>query len=181
MALTLQQFINNWNGLYCEKEDTDALNQCMDLAFAWCDNLGIPRETIRHAYAYQVFENPLPVTTQYFDLIANTPTNEASEGDLIVWHRGDLFHIAIFKSGDVNNFKSFDQNWPIKSKCHIQDHQYIEGVIGWLHPKEQENSSITLIKQKVKLALSQLVLLESTQSELSKQIDSLGNILKGIS
>ena len=55
---------------------------------------------------------------------------------MIIWNKllGQYGHVAVFLEGDNKKFKSFDQNYPVGSACHIQDHDY-KAVMGWLRPK----------------------------------------------
>jgi regulator of replication initiation timing len=53
----------------------------------------------------------------------------------MIWGGTSYGHIGIFVEGDVNSFKSFDQNYPIGSPAHIQGHTYAN-VLGWLRPKQ---------------------------------------------
>lgn len=72
-----------------------------------------------------------------YEKIPNTPTAVPGLGDIIVWNTavGQYGHVAIAKGeGNTTWFDSFDQNWPVGSKCHFQRHNY-NGVIGWLRPK----------------------------------------------
>ena len=55
----------------------------------------------------------------------------------MVWS-GEIGHIAVFIEGNVDTFKSFDQNYPLGSPCHIQGHTYAN-VLGWLRFKKTEN------------------------------------------
>jgi hypothetical protein len=136
-----QDFVNRWNRLPLEVEDPSNRDQCMDLAFGWTDELGIPREAIRHLYAYQVFTEPNDVTRQFFYLIHNTPGGVPAPGDLVVWRPNGRFtgsagHIDMALEGsDANHFRAFDQNWAGHSYCEILSHPY-DDVIGWLHPKQ---------------------------------------------
>lgn len=133
---------NQWflqvDGRAIESEDASNYAQCFDLAFNWCDFLKIPRDSIRHLYAYQIFTSPNPDTTQYWDLVANTPTGVPQGGDLVIWGTkvGVAGHVAVFKEGDVMSFRSEDQNWAGIQKARLVNHTY-SGVIGWLHPKVQ--------------------------------------------
>ena len=131
------QFFNTWNGKPCEVNDPTNKNQCMDLAYAWIDMLKIPRETIGHLYAYQVYTQPKDSTRQYFDLIPNTPTGVPQLGDLVVFGTkvGIAGHICISTGkGNTNQFESFDQNWNGKQYGTLVQHNY-NGVLGWLYPK----------------------------------------------
>jgi hypothetical protein len=144
------QFFNQNNNISVEKEDASALDQCMDLAFAWCDTLGIPRETIRHPYAHQIWDNPSDVTRKYFDLIPNEASNKPAAGDIIVFKVTNgipVGHVSLETGkSDTMNVVSFDQNWDTLHYYHIVNgvhvpysrlvvHQNYYGVAGWLHPK----------------------------------------------
>jgi hypothetical protein len=145
--MTLEQFIDAHNGKPLEVEDPSNRDQCMDLAFGWCDNLKIPRETIRHLYAYQAFTAPNDITRQYFDLIAFNK-NAPSRGDLVIWGSGvgSAGHFAVAVSADTSSFTSFDQNWDTANYhtpsgepyCRLVKHNY-NYIIGWLHPKGGTN------------------------------------------
>lgn len=151
----LQEFINANNGKPVEVEDPSNRNQCMDLAFAWLDNLGIPRATIRNLYAYQAWTNASSYTKQYFDLSQGNP----EPGDLIIWGTGVGIagHIAIFVSGSISNFTSFDQNWPSGSKSHLQWHNNY-GILGVLKLKKGDSSMPTLASREIVNGFYQTVL-----------------------
>jgi hypothetical protein len=126
---TLQEFINKWNGKYCEIAGSpSAANQCVDLANQWIrDGLGLPIIEWTNAVDF-----PKKASNKDYQYILNTPTGVPVAGDLIIWG-GNVGHIAIFVEGDTNSFKSFDQNYPTGSVCKIVTHNY-NNVIGWLHP-----------------------------------------------
>lgn len=136
--MTLQEFIEAYTG---KPIDTDGVypNQCMDLMHWYVYSVLNLRDLtiLSHPSAYQVFTDfEKNIGKQYFIKITNTPDNVPLPGDIIVFGQqvGQYGHVSIFVSGDVNNFKSFDSNWPVGSLPHIQDHKYTEGVLGWLHP-----------------------------------------------
>lgn len=107
--------------------------QCMDLYRQYCKEvLDVPQSPSVNG-AKDVWNTYL---TQYFDRFDNNPSAVPEKGDIIIWGVGvgTYGHIAIFDNGDVNKFKSFDQNWPVGSLCHLQDHNYT-GVLGWLRKK----------------------------------------------
>lgn len=151
------QWFNQVNGKSIEAEDSSNYAQCFDLAFNWCDFLKIPRDSIRHLYAYQIFTSPNPDTSQFWNLIANTPDGVPQVGDLIVWSTkvGVAGHVAVFKEGDVMSFRSEDQNWSGLKYARIVNHTY-SGVLGWLRPKTSVQSpppphiSDAEFRQKVK-------------------------------
>lgn len=87
--------------------------------------------------------------------ITNTPTGIPQKGDVMIWNKnagGGYGHVAVYVSGDVMKFISFDQNWPVGSGCHYQNHDYTN-VQGWLRPKtaspvlteEQKNQKVRQI------------------------------------
>jgi len=151
-----QQFYNSVIGKFVEAEDPTNQNQCMDLAFKWCDTLGIPRETIRHLYAYEVFTKPTDTTKKYFDLIPNGPTNKPNVGDLVVFGTkvGIAGHISI-ETGKSNaqNLQTLDQNWGTPKSVREVLHTNYNGCLGWLHPKTQFSPD-TIFVQKAKEILN---------------------------
>lgn len=153
--MSFDEFKQQNNGKYIEKEDSANLNQCFDLAFAWVDYLGIPRDTIRHQLACQIYTNPLDITLQYFEIIPNTPNGVPQKGDLVVWagvFNGGAGHVGIATgSGNSNIFEVFEQNDPLKSPSHLKTYAYAS-VLGWLRPRLlQPNYKTVLqaVKQKV--------------------------------
>lgn len=133
------RFRSNVNNQFVEVSDNLNTFQCMDLAYCWIFSLNIPKATIQRLYAYEVFSSPSDLTKQYFDIIPNSPTNTPPVGSLVVWKKGFggsiAGHIGIASvDADVNRFKSFDQNLPLKSKAHLEEHNY-DMVHGWLIPK----------------------------------------------
>lgn len=134
-------FYNLVNGKFIETEDASNYAQCMDLAFKWLDFLNIPRDTIRHLYAYQVWTNPFDSTRLYFDLIPNTVTNVPQVGDIPVFGQlvGVAGHISIAAPGsNSNDLVSLDQNWGYPKSTRLVTHTKYTGVLGWLHPKMVE-------------------------------------------
>lgn len=139
--MTTQEFFDKYLNQPVEAEDPTNVDQCMDLAFKYCDEMGIPRETIRHLLAYQVYTEPLDITLQYFELVPNTPNGVPQAGDMPIFGTivGSAGHICIATGeGDVNSFKSMDQNWNGVKKCVYITHDYPAptgtktGILGWL-------------------------------------------------
>jgi len=136
--MTLQEFITKWNGKGIDFDGAYG-DQCMDLMHQYhVEVLGIiDYRTLAAPAAKDVY---LQFETRFnhdlFEKIANTPTGVPNPGDIVLWGTGigPYGHVAVFVSGDANSFKSFDQNWPVDSKCHLQDHNYT-GVLGWLRFK----------------------------------------------
>lgn len=137
-------FFNKWNGKPCEVNDPSNLNQCMDLAYAFCDALGVTRDTIRHLYASEIYTKPNDLTVKYFELIPNTPLFVPQAGDICVFKGGTAGHVSIaIGEGDTNSFKSFDQNFGATvNKCGIITHPY-DNLLGVLRFRQVVVSPIT--------------------------------------
>lgn len=138
MEQKFKDFLNQYNGKFVEVVDPSSKYQCFDLADAWLDFLGIPKDSIAHYYAYQIYTDATDRTRQFFDLIPNTPDGVPQVGDVVIFGKqvGIAGHVCIRSNGqgDANAFESFDQNWPTGSPAHLQQHNYV-GVLGWLRPK----------------------------------------------
>lgn len=133
--MTLTDLINKYNGQPCEMGGSSkALNQCVDLANAWLfEGLEQPKLLGTNAIDF-----PEKIGDKW-EWIPNTTTNVPVPGDLVIFNIGNYGHISIFMEGDSLSFKSFDQNYPLKSLCHVQSHKYTT-VIGWLHFKGSQTS-----------------------------------------
>ena len=149
-----------------EVEDPANADQCMDLIFAWCDFLKIPREAVRHQYAYQVWDNPTPQTTEFFTLFPNTITFVPQAGDIGVFGTSVGFagHVSI-DTGKSNliNYLSLDQNWdtqhfnkgtdPVTGKLvpytRNVTHYFYNGVKGFLRPKQAPPAPPLTYQQQV--------------------------------
>lgn len=131
--MTLNDFINNWNG---KKNNYDGVydNQCTDICKQWLSDLGY---SVSGAWGNgkDWDKNGSRADLQW---IANTPTGVPKEGDIMVFGGGSYGHVSIFISGDVNSFKSFDQNYPggKLEPCGVFTHKYTGSlyVKGWLRP-----------------------------------------------
>jgi len=131
------QFISNLNGQFVEVSSKEAIFQCMDLSYLWIFILGIPKSTIQHGQASEIWTGANDITRQYFELIPNTIEALPQAGDIVVWSTkyGKYGHVGI-ATGDStqNNFMVFEQNNPIGTNAHVQSRSYTN-VSGWLRPK----------------------------------------------
>ncbi len=129
--MTLKEFVSKYTNQFVEVAGSgNALNQCVDLANAYIrDVLGLSIIEWTNACDF-----PSKAGDKY-DYIENTPDGVPQRGDIIVW-KPSPGHIAIFLDGDVNQFNSFDQNYPTGSKCHVQNHPTYYNVTGWLRAKK---------------------------------------------
>lgn len=129
----LQDFINANNGSYLDFDGAYGA-QCVDLVQFWSQKLGGPR----------LSGNAVDLQGQthdgFFRWVDNTPDGVPRAGDIMVWGEyapygiSQYGHTGVFVSGDVNQFTSFDQNWPTGAACHEVHHANYGGVLGWLQP-----------------------------------------------
>jgi len=193
MAQTFDEFISKRLGYGVDVDNYPKDNpyQCMDLMHIYCvEVLGISDlSVLRSPSAKDVFLNFPNVTgNALFEKIDNTPDNVPQKGDIIFWGTevGPAGHVAIFIDGDVHQFKSFDQNWPVGSLCSAVTHTY-KGVLGWLRFKgtpevkttqqfQQEllsqQDATSQCQTQLKTALDQVIQLQS-------QIDSYNSQVSG--
>lgn len=137
-----KEFFQKYNG---KKIDFDGAysTQCVDLFNQYLvEVLDIknPIQMFPVASAFQIWD--YAKTNTEFTRIENTPEGVPQEGDIIIWKKTSNLphgHVSIFDNGDVNKFKSFDQNWPIGSECKLVEHNY-NGVQGWLRPVKNDIS-----------------------------------------
>lgn len=139
MEEKFKQFFDKYNGKPVEVNDPSNPFQCMDLAYAFVDFINIPRDTLRHLYAYEVYTKPNDLTVKYFELVPNTANGMPQVGDLVIFGKtinGTAGHISIAKGeGNTNTFVSFDQNFGTTvKKAGLITHSY-DHVLGWLRPR----------------------------------------------
>lgn len=165
--MTFTEFLSKYNGKYVEAGGSaNALNQCVDLANQYIEEvLGLPKILWTNAIDF-----PKKAGSNY-EWIPNTPTGVPHEGDLIIWGGNQYGHIAIFIEGNVNSFKSFDENWPTGSPAHVQGHTYVN-VLGWLRFKKPVVTPAPVVTQAPQVDLSQYVSKAQYQIDLgSKQVE----------
>jgi len=134
--MTLNEFIEKYNGKYIDFDGWYG-SQCLDLEHQYClEVLGLSDPKILAApSAKDVYNNfDTIVGKDQFERIPNTPTGIPKEGDIIFWSNGIYGHVAIFIEGNANSFRSFDQNYPTGTPCHVQNHTY-SNCLGWLRFK----------------------------------------------
>lgn len=139
--MNFTEFLSKNNGKYVEVAgSSDALNQCVDLANLYIrDVLGFPIIEWTNAVDF-----PSKAGDNY-TWIKNTIDNVPQEGDLMIWSISTYGHIAIFIEGNTSTFRSFDQNYPLGTPCHVQNHNYISPkVIGWMRPKSATTTQPTV-------------------------------------
>jgi hypothetical protein len=132
--MTLQQFMAAENG---KKVDWDGWYgaQCVDLAQLYNQQVnGVPVGLTGNACDIQ-FTYP----RAYYTFIGNLPWNAPKTGDIVIWKKSATLpygHIAICINAGHWSLTTFDQNWPLGSGCHAQNHNYLSPAIaGWLRRK----------------------------------------------
>lgn len=142
--MTVKEFFAKYNG---KPIDYDGYygNQCVDLY----------RQFVKECLEYPQspgVQGAADIWTtylkDYYQRIDNTPDGVPQLGDIIIWNKnagGGFGHVGIFDSGSVDNFLSFDQNWPVNSFCHFQSHNYTN-VLGWQRPKKFIEQAPVVIK-----------------------------------
>jgi len=150
--ITIQQFFDKYNGKGIDWDNAFGF-QCVDLYDQYCKEV-IDAPIILVNGAKDIWDK---YPKEHFDRVQNTPAGVPQKGDVVIWGEqlGQYGHVAIFVSGDVWSFTSFDQNFPLGSMCHYQNHDYT-GVLGWLHPKKILNNEIEQLKRTI-LTLEQQV------------------------
>lgn len=119
--------------------DTDGYygKQCMDLYNYYCNNvLGL--QNVGASCAKEILNNSNIMNN--VERINNYPEFVPQKGDIAVWTGGQYGHVAIcLGEGDVNRFKTIDQNWkPQQLTEEWHDYLYL-GPIVFLRPKNQSN------------------------------------------
>jgi hypothetical protein len=136
----LSDFIAKYNGRGIDYDGAFGF-QCMDLYNAYQKEvLGVsPRGASRAKNVWWSYD------PNVFTRISNSLTFVPKKGDVAIWGMEPYGHIAIC-TGDGNwlSFRSFDQNWPAGSVCHIQNHGYFN-FLGVLRPKAQEKISAPVV------------------------------------
>ena len=139
--MTADQFFVKYAGKYIDYDGYYGY-QCVDLY----------RQFVKEVYGCQ--QSP-PVSgaakvwdtynKDFFTRISNGPVNYPNRGDIVIWNTkagGGYGHIAIAMDAGSYTFNSFDQNWPVGSRCHKQPHNYTN-VLGWLTPKKKEDNIVS--------------------------------------
>ena len=141
--MTTDEFFNTYNGKALDFDGYYGY-QCMDLYQQYNKEIvGAPHVPADPAHKIWT-EDKYP--KNFYEKIANTLEGVPQKGDVVIWSKdanGGFGHVGIFANGNVNEFTSFDQNWPMGTICHFQKHNY-NHVLGWLRPRLKEQmASIT--------------------------------------
>lgn len=177
--MTLQEFINKWNGKIADF-DNYAGGQCTDLArFYWKEvcEISQPRSVGGAKDFWTNFETD-PNLNQNFEKIPNTPEGIPEAGDVMIWGSkyGTYGHIAIVTQADVNTFTCFSQNDPSGALCGLKTYKAWSTLLGWFKPKKQETMykgyDLTN-KDSMKVAVDALTDLVSGELIRKAEVDNL--------
>jgi hypothetical protein len=154
--MSFDEFITKWTGKPIDTDNAFGA-QCMDLMHKYVEEvLGLPDKSLLAApSASQAYTNF--TATKYFKKIDNTLLGVPNKGDIVFFGPtvGNWGHVCVYISGSVMGFKSFDQNWPVSSYPHIQDHNY-KGVLGWLRPIPQVDDKYLNALKQIKVIVDNL-------------------------
>ena len=133
--MNLNEFISKYDGKGIDFDGAWG-DQCVDLFRQYVKEVLRVPQSPPVIGAKHIWDSYLP---EHFSRIDNTLRGVPKKGDVVIWgvDFGEFGHVAIFIEGTTRSFKSFDQNYPLGSKCHIQSHKYT-GVLGWLSFKTKE-------------------------------------------
>ncbi len=133
--MTFFQSFYKWNGKFV---DTDGAYgpQCMDWMHRFVEDVyGLNKTNLAAPSAKQLFLTfPNVKGSAFFTKIINRPWNVPRQGDIIFWNYGEFGHVAIVNEANVFRLTSIDQNYPLNTPVHIQEHNY-RGCMGWLRFK----------------------------------------------
>lgn len=174
VSKTYDQFYGQFNNQSVEVTDPNNLDQCFDLAVAWCIALGLPITIFSGlSQAYQIWNPSTALAKQNFTYIPNVvndPTVKPIKGDLVVFGQkvGVSGHVSVDTgNSDGKNVVSFDQNWDTAHYYHIDPktglhipysrvvvHENYFGVLGWLRFKGTALSDHDLVVKTTEILKS---------------------------
>lgn len=135
--MKFNEFVNNVKSTGGVDTDGYYGKQCMDLYNFYCNNvLGL--QNVGASCAKEILNNPNIMNN--VQRIDNYLEFVPQKGDIAVWTGGQYGHVAIcLGEGDVNNFKTLDQNWkPQQLTEENHNYTYMAPLV-FLRPKNQEN------------------------------------------
>jgi len=181
--MTLKEFVDKYNGKLVDYDSFYGA-QCSDLAQQYNKEMyGGPFLT--GEAAADLWET-YPV--DYYERVLNTPDAVPTPGDMMIWKKTTSLpwgHVGICVEGDLNRFKSFDQNWPTGAPCSLVEHNYT-GVIGFLRPIKSPLNDIdykTLYEETLTKLNEKTQLETFLRGEIQKKddtINNLNNIISGL-
>ena len=179
--MTLQSFIDKYTGqTKGYPTDKNYNGECLSIVKLYikeCFGISPPPSGSNSAYGYwSNFPSPLDTV---FEKVANDPKLVPLAGDIIIWNTkvGNGYgHIAIFVSGSVSEFVSFDQNY-YGRQAHLQKHGY-NNVVGWLTPKKNMTNELTDDQKRILQFLTESKADETKVREAFGALKDLPNVTK---
>lgn len=135
--MKFNEFVNNVKSTGGVDTDGYYGKQCMDLYNYYCNNvLGL--QNVGASCAKEILNNPNIMNN--VERIDNYLEFVPQKGDIAIWTAGEYGHVAIcLGEGDINTFKSLDQNWkPQQLTEEIHNYTYMAPLV-FLRPKNQSN------------------------------------------
>jgi hypothetical protein len=134
----VQRFFNTWNGKYLDFDHVYG-PQCKDVFSAYNDMQGLPYIVGNpiNMWRGDIPKASLATLNKYYTKIPNSITAVPKMGDVIIFDVGYTGHISIStNTANILWVTSFEQNYPLGSKCHYVAHNYLRPrVVGWFRPK----------------------------------------------
>lgn len=142
MVLTLNEFINKYNGKYVEVGGSaNAKNQCVDLV----NRFIIDVQGGKALFGTNAKDFWTKMPSEYARIATDSPPEA---GDIVIWNIGSVGHIAVATGNTTaGKFQSFDQNYPVGSKSHLVDHDY-KNLIGYLRKETMTKEDIVKLIYK---------------------------------
>lgn len=133
--------------------------QCVNLASSWSMAQGGPE--LRGATAYEIYQN---FRDPFFEVIANTPTNQPSEGDIVFFvpnyapiGTGYAGHIDVCVDNiSSTGFRALDTDWEGHPYSEYINHSFA-GVAGWFHHNKGGDMASLTNEQDVAVLYSELL------------------------
>jgi len=177
--MTLDEFINQYDQIGIDFDGRYG-QQCMDLFHYYeMEVWNVDRlKVLRASSAYNAFKKGHKDYKKFIYKKGMVP----EPGDVIFWDDtlGPYGHVAIFITGGEHSFISFDQNYPIGSKSHQQQHNY-KSVAGWLRFNELTKEEMKKLDDYIKQTDKRLDAIENIEGEtkIVKQIKKLMRLKYG--
>lgn len=129
------EIFKKWNGKFVDVDNACG-PQCMDWMHQFVsDYYGLDRSYLAAPTAKKVWYGWMAIKgNDKFVQIPNRPWNVPKQGDIIFWNYGDAGHVAIVNEAGLFKLTSIDQNFPLNTAVHVQEHTY-NGCLGWLRKK----------------------------------------------
>lgn len=148
--MTIQQFVEKYDGEHVEVAGSGAANQCVDLANAYIrDCLGLPIIANANAKDFPSRAGDDYTWTDY------NGKNAPGVGALVIWGTGvgvnGHIDVCVDERATNESFLGFDQNWPTGAACNVVRHTF-NYVEGWLTPKNNTNDMTQEQQQKLDAA-----------------------------